>query len=333
MSTKVDEAHTDLLTASSEGIVTAGALLRAGKLVAFPTETVYGLGADATNGNAVAAIYAAKERPSFNPLIAHYPDTESAMRHGRFNEAAAKLAHAFWPGPLTLVVPKADKCPISELASAGLDSVALRVPQHPIARAVLQEAGIPVAAPSANRSGRVSPTTASHVMGDLDGRIAAILDGGDTHVGVESTIVACILERPILLRPGGITREALKDVLGFDVEAEEFDNHPGDSAPIAPGQLSSHYAPNAKVRLNASSVLPDEAALSFGAPLPGADIARAHFNLSAGGNLEEAAAQLFSALRQLDITGVDCIAVAPIPLSGLGEAINDRLFRAAAPRP
>lgn len=332
MSANVDEKSTRLLPATPDGIAIAGSLLSAGKLVAFPTETVYGLGADATNGKAVASIYAAKERPSFNPLIAHYPDASSAMLHGRFNEAAAKLARAFWPGPLTLVVPKADNCPISELASAGLDSVALRVPQHPIARALIQEAGVPIAAPSANRSGRVSPTTASHVMEDLDGRIAAVLDGGDTHVGVESTIVACILERPVLLRPGGITREALKEVLGYDVDTSDPCNHANDDAPIAPGQLSSHYAPNAKVRLNASNVQPDEAALSFGAPLPGADQAMAHFNLSLNSDLSEAAAQLFSALRSLDIPGVRCIAVAPIPQSGLGEAINDRLLRAAAPR-
>ncbi|MFT0892346.1 L-threonylcarbamoyladenylate synthase [Pseudochelatococcus sp. G4_1912] len=332
MSAHVDDSRTHLLQATPDGIATAGALLRAGRLVAFPTETVYGLGADATNGKAVAAIYTAKERPSFNPLIAHYPDALSAMQHGRFNNTAKKLAQAFWPGPLTLVVPKAENCPISDLASAGLDSVALRVPQHPTARAILREAGTPIAAPSANRSGRVSPTLAFHVMQDLDGRIAAVLDGGETHVGVESTIVACINDRPVLLRPGGVTREAIKEVLGFDIDDVDPGNSANSDAPIAPGQLSSHYAPKAAVRLNASDIQPGEAALLFGAPLPGTDNAVAQFNLSQERDLSEAAAQLFAALRTLDTSGANCIAVASIPHDGLGEAINDRLQRAAAPR-
>ncbi|GJE28951.1 L-threonylcarbamoyladenylate synthase [Methylobacterium organophilum] len=316
------------LTADADGIETAAGLLRSGRLVALPTETVYGLGADATDPQAVAAIYAAKERPRFNPLIAHLPDAAAARREGAFDAHATRLAAAFWPGPLTLVVPALASGTVCDLARAGLPSVALRVPGHDLARALIAKAGRPVAAPSANRSGRVSPTTPAHVLGDLDGRIAALLDGGACAIGVESTVVACLGGPPRLLRPGGVTRAALARVLGCDVESG------GDGErPIGPGLLASHYAPEARVRLDAEEIRPGEAALLFGrADLPGLDQARAVVNLSASGDLAEAAARLFESLRRLDASGAGTIAVAPIPVEGLGEAINDRLTRAAAPR-
>lgn len=306
----------------------ARAILRAGGVVAFPTETVYGLGADATNPEAVARIYAAKERPSFNPLIAHVADLDSARRQGRFDGAAQALADAFWPGPLTLVVPVSAECTISDLARAGLDSVALRVPAHPVARRLLEGFGRPIAAPSANRSGRVSPTRAEHVLADLDGRINAVIEGGRAEVGLESTIIACLGETPRLLRPGGIPRAAIEDAAGRKVE----DGGTG-SAPQAPGMLESHYAPRARVRLKAAEVLPGEAALLFGPVQPQAAAdAKAVLNLSPRGDLVEAAANLFSHLRVLDASGAGTIAVLPIPDHGLGEAINDRLRRAAASR-
>lgn len=329
-------SETLLLPASPDNIERAAALLRAGEIVALPTETVYGLGGDATNPQAVAAIYAAKERPSFNPLIAHYPDMASASLHGDFNPAALKLAQAFWPGPLTLVVPRKSGCPVSDLASAGLDSIAIRVPAHPVARALLAAAGRPIAAPSANRSGRISPTTAAHVMGDLAGRIAAIVDGGPTQVGLESTIVACIDDEVRLLRPGGTPREAIEAVLGRPLVAHEpAEAHVDASdAPLAPGMLTSHYAPRAGVRLHAMRIEPGEAALLFGPTAPeGLGHAVAALNLSENGDLGEAAAHLFQYLRQLDASGAASIAVQPVPEIGLGEAINDRLRRAAAPRP
>ncbi|WP_200941015.1 L-threonylcarbamoyladenylate synthase [Methylobacterium sp. Leaf113] len=312
------------------GVAEAAALLRAGRLVAFPTETVYGLGADAGDPAAVARIYAAKERPRFNPLIAHLSDLDAALPEGIFDADARRLAEAFWPGPLTLVVPASPTCRVCDLARAGLPSVALRVPAHPVARNLLRAVGRPVAAPSANRSGRVSPTDAGHVLGDLDGRIAALVDGGRSLVGVESTVVACLGGTPRLLRPGGITRAALVAHLGFDFAGLAA----GDAAqPVGPGLLASHYAPRARVRLDATEVAPDEAVLLFGPdPVPGADRARARINLSPTGDLAEAAAHLFSALRQLDGIGADTIAVAAIAETGLGEAINDRLRRAAAPR-
>jgi L-threonylcarbamoyladenylate synthase len=302
----------------------AGGILHAGGLVAFPTETVYGLGADATSGAAVAKIYAAKERPQFNPLIAHVPDLASAEVHGMFDVSARKLAHAFWPGPLTLVVPASRTCAVSDLARAGLSSVALRVPAHPVAQALLREAGVPVAAPSANRSGRVSPTHAAHVMGDLEGRIDLVIDGGTTQVGVESTIVSCLDGKIVMLRPGGIAREEIERVIGRPLDAREGD------AINAPGLLASHYAPNAKMRLDVTSVEKDEAILDFGGRF--ADVQQASFDLSPSGDLKEAAANLFAFLRALDATGADVVAVAPIPQEGLGEAIRDRLARAAAPR-
>ncbi len=320
------EPGTRVLGADSEAIRAAAACLAAGGLVAFPTETVYGLGADARNGEAVARLYAAKGRPAFNPLIAHVADLAAARALGRFDAAAERLAAAFWPGPLTLVLPLAPGCPACDLARAGLDSVAVRVPAHPLARGLLLAFGAPVVAPSANRSGHVSPTTAAHVLGDLRGRIDLILDGGPTAVGVESTIVGC-LGRPTLLRPGGVPRTEIERVLGAPLAAPAADA--GDK-PAAPGMLASHYAPRARVRLNAEAPLAGEALLAFGrAPDWPADKTR---NLSPRGDLVEAAANLFAHLRALDASGAGTIAVMPVPADGLGEAINDRLRRAAAPK-
>lgn len=305
--------------------------LRAGRLVLLPTETVYGLAADAGNARAVAEIYAAKGRPSFNPLIAHVADLEGAQRIARLDDRALTLAEAFWPGPLTLVAPVADAGAVCDLARAGLETVAVRAPRHPLAQAVLRAFGGPVVAPSANRSGHISPTTARHVTGDLDGRIDLIVDGGPTHVGVESTIVAC-LERPVLLRPGGVPREAIEHVLGFEMESGS-EASSDDEAPLAPGMLTSHYAPRAALRLNATDVAQGEALLAFGQPLAAAAQAGVVRNLSPQGDLVEAAANLFAYLRALDTSGATRIAVMPVPERGLGEAINDRLRRAAAPRP
>jgi L-threonylcarbamoyladenylate synthase len=317
------------LSADAPDLNDAREILRRGGLVAFPTETVYGLGADATVAEAVARIYAAKERPRFNPLIAHVADAGAALVQGRFDATAQALAEAFWPGPLTLVVPAALTCTVSDLTRAGLDSVALRVPAHPLARDLLKAFGRPVAAPSANRFGRISPTTAAHVLADLDGRVDAVLDGGPTAIGLESTILACLGDAPRLLRPGGIAREQIEQVIGAPL-------HDGDepgSVPRAPGMLASHYAPRARLRLNVDEIFPGEAALLFGAAQPhGLDGARAALNLSARGDLVEAAANLFAHLRALDASGADTIAVAPIRGRGLGEAINDRLARAAAPK-
>ncbi|MEW9305330.1 MULTISPECIES: L-threonylcarbamoyladenylate synthase [Labrys] len=315
------------LGADPSSLATAGRILVEGGLVSFPTETVYGLGADATNGRAVAGIYEAKGRPRFNPLIAHLASFELARGQGVFSPAAERLALAFWPGPLTLVVPKAPSCTVSEIATAGLDSVALRVPDHPVAHAVLEAVGRPVAAPSANRSGHVSATTAAHVAADLDGRIDAIVDGGATQVGVESTILSCLGDRVAMLRPGGLSRDMIEDVLGFALA--EGPEGAGDE-PVAPGMLASHYAPRAHVRLDAEEAGPDEAWLGFG---PGGDgRARIAANLSPSGDLTEAAANLFGMLRLLDRADIHAIAVAPIPGDGLGEAIRDRLARAAAER-
>ncbi len=319
--------QTQRLSADDAGIAAAAQLLRAGKLVALPTETVYGLAADASDDRAVASIYAAKERPSFNPLISHLPDVDAARRQGLFDAPALALAKAFWPGPLTLVVPASSSCTVCSLARAGLDSVALRVPSHPVARAVLQAAGRPIAAPSANRSGRVSPTQAEHVFADLDRRIDAVLDAGPTAVGVESSIVACLGGAPRLLRPGGVPRAALEAAIGQALVIVEE----GGTAPLAPGLLASHYAPRAAVRLDAEAPRPGEAWLGFG-PEPDGALPALAFNLSPSGDLTEAAANLFAAMRHLDDQRPATIAIAPIPMRGLGEAINDRLRRAAAPR-
>jgi L-threonylcarbamoyladenylate synthase len=317
---------THVLNADRDAVAAAGCALADGGLVAFPTETVYGLGADATNGAAVARLYAAKGRPRFNPLISHVADIDAARRIARFNADADLLAGAFWPGPLTLVLPKTEACPVSQLATAGLDSIAVRVPDHRVAQDILRGFGKPVVAPSANQSGHVSPTTAAHVLADLDGRIDLILDDGPTSVGVESTIVSC-LGAPTLLRPGGVSREAIERVLGRTLtEAAP----PADEAPLAPGMLASHYAPTTPLRLNAVTVNSGEALLAFGADGP--KDAAWTLNLSVSGDLVEAAANLFSHLRALDAAGHKGIAVMPIPNESLGEAINDRLARAAAPR-
>jgi L-threonylcarbamoyladenylate synthase len=323
------EPTTRVLGADATGIAEAARCLAAGGLAAFPTETVYGLGADATDGAAVARLYAAKGRPSFNPLIAHVADIAAARELAVFDDAAERLAAAFWPGPLTLVLRKRAGCPVSDLATAGLDTIAVRVPDHPVARDILRAFDKPVVAPSANRSGHVSPTTAAHVLGDLRGRIDLILDGGATSVGVESTIVAC-LEQPALLRPGGVPREALERALRQPLA--EIPQRDGD-APLAPGMLASHYAPRARLRLDARDVRPGEALLAFGPQLvPGAAQALRVLNLSPRGDLVEAAANLFSHLRALDALNAPSIAAMTVPNQGLGEAINDRLARAAAPK-
>jgi len=305
-----------------EDIAAAAQALREGKLVAFPTETVYGLGADATNDAAVARVYAAKGRPSFNPLIAHVPDIGSALVLGEFSAEAKALAQAFWPGPLSLVVPRAASCPVSLLASSGLDSIAIRVPSHPVALDLLKAVGRPVVAPSANPSGRISPTTAEHVRRHLKDKLAMVLDGGRCKVGVESSVVSFMEGAPKLLRQGGVPRREIEKVLGHEVAVESH-----SARPHAPGQLTSHYAPHAELRLNAESPRAGEAYLGFG-PLH----AHGPWTLSATGDLVEAAASLFRLLHEIDATGVARIAVAPVPHHGLGEAINDRLLRAAAPR-
>ncbi|HEY1363773.1 MAG TPA: L-threonylcarbamoyladenylate synthase [Xanthobacteraceae bacterium] len=327
-----EQPATQLIEAGPAAVAQGARVLAAGGLVAFATETVYGLGADATNGEAVARLYAAKARPSFNPLIAHVADAAAARAIARFNRAADALAAAFWPGPLTLVLPRAAACPVAELATAGLDSIALRVPGHPLALALLRAFGRPVVAPSANRSGHVSPTTARHVLADLRGRVDLIIDSGPAPLGLESTIIAC-LEEPLLLRPGALPRAAIERVLPLGRSAARPDAIEEGALPLAPGQLASHYAPRARLRLDARSVAADEALLAFGpAPLAGAERAVLALNLSARGDLVEAAANLFAHLRALDACGAKAIAVMPVPREGLGEAINDRLQRAAAPR-
>ncbi len=325
-------AQTTAIIPAGDAAVTAAArALAAGGLVAFPTETVYGLGADATNAKAVALLYEAKGRPAFNPLISHVADLEAAQKIARFDDTALKLAQAFWPGPLTLVLPKTADCAVAELATAGLDTIAIRIPSHPVARAILAAFGRPVVAPSANLSGHVSPTTAAHVRADLDGRIDLIVDGGPVEVGVESTIVGCF-ETPMLLRPGGLPREDIERLLGRALTQAPPDAESSSGQPLAPGMLASHYAPRTLVRLNADSVAPDEALLAFGAPVAGAESASSVMNLSPQGDLDEAAANLFGYLRALDAKAARTIAVMPIPNHGLGEAINDRLRRAAVER-
>jgi L-threonylcarbamoyladenylate synthase len=327
------EPTTRVIAADADAIGQAARVLAAGGLVAFPTETVYGLGADATNATAIARLYAAKGRPAFNPLIAHVSDIAAARALAVFDESAEKLATAFWPGPLTLVLRRHPQCIVAELATAGLDTIAVRVPDHPVARDILRALNKPIVAPSANRSGHVSPTTAAHVLADLRGRVELIVDGGATSVGVESSIVACLDGCALLLRPGGLPRADLERVLGGALaDAPEMRMDAEADAPIAPGMLASHYAPKARLRLDAASVQAGEALLAFGAKLPaGAGRALRMLNLSQSGDLVEAAANLFSHLRALD-TGVSTIAVMPVPHDGLGEAINDRLARAAAPR-
>ncbi len=314
-----------VLSANTDNIRRAGRAIRGGGLVAFPTETVYGLGANASVGRAVSRLYAAKGRPRFNPLIVHVSDLDAAQRLGVLDARARRLAERFWPGPLTLVVPLAPGAPLSSLVTAGLHTVGLRVPSHPVARALVEAAGVPVAAPSANRSGHVSPTAAEHVAADFADAEGLILDGGRCPGGLESTVVALTGEAAVLLRPGGVPRAAIEAVLGERLASAQGD----EVAPAAPGMLASHYAPRARLRLNAHEARPGEVLLAFGPDAP-PDAAR---NLSDAGDLAEAAANLFAYLRELDAEGAETIAVMPVPNEGLGEAINDRLARAAAPRP
>jgi L-threonylcarbamoyladenylate synthase len=305
--------------ADAAAIAEAATLIREGRLVAFPTETVYGLGADASNGRAVAAIFAAKARPRINPLIIHVKDADQAAEFTRFSPLARDLAKAFWPGALTLVLPRHPDCCLSLLVSAGLDTVAVRVPSHPVAQRLIGEVGGPVAAPSANPSGTVSPTRARHVEEGFGGKVDMILDGGPTPIGIESTVIG-FADGPVMLRPGAVPREAIERIAG-PLKAH------GDGPINSPGQLASHYAPRARLRLNARKAEAGEVLLGFGAEAPAG-----HLNLSPSGDLAEAAANLFAMLRALDAEA-GAIAVMAIPATGLGEAINDRLARAAAPRP
>jgi L-threonylcarbamoyladenylate synthase len=314
--------YKNIYLANDAAIDEAAALIRAGSLVAFPTETVYGLGADARSEHAVAAIFAAKGRPQFNPLIVHVCDLAAARALAEFDPLSLRLAQKFWPGPFTLVLARRKDCALSLLVSAGLDTVALRVPAHPLAQALLREAGCPIAAPSANISGRISPTSAAHVAAELGDKVAMILDGGVCAVGLESTVVQVRDAQVFLLRPGSVTRDQICAIAG---PLENISD--AQAAPVSPGQLASHYAPDLPLRLNAMTADPHEAALGFGENIP---VGAAKIcNLSAGGDLTEAAANLFAMLRELDCDQFTGIAVAPIPAHGLGEAINDRLSRAA----
>jgi L-threonylcarbamoyladenylate synthase len=323
---------TQILPANEAAVARAAECLKQGGLVAFPTETVYGLGTDATNARAIARLYETKGRPSFNPLITHIGDIAGGMKIAYFDAIARKLAGTFWPGPLTLVLPKTSDCPVADLATAGLETIAVRLPAHPVARAILRAFGGPVVAPSANLSGHVSPTLAAHVQNDLDGRIDLIVDGGPVTVGVESTIVGCF-ETPMLLRPGGLPREEIERVLGRSLARPPEDEARETGQPLAPGMLASHYAPRTPLRLNAGRIKAGEALLAFGpSTLPGMEAASVAMNLSARGDLAEAAANLFGYLRALDAKGARAIAVMPVPHQGLGEAINDRLRRAAIGR-
>jgi len=314
---------TRILPARAEAIADAATLLRAGKLVAFPTETVYGLGANALDEFAVSEIFAAKERPRFNPLIVHVLGRDEAEDLVHFNPTASELVDAFWPGGLTLVLPRRASSGLGLLASAGLDTAAVRSPAHATARALLAAVGVPIAAPSANRAGAISPTTAEAVMEELGGRIDAVLDGGPCRIGLESTVVGFHGGHAVLLRTGAVPREAIERIAGPLA-------HPSGGGIDAPGMMASHYAPRAKLRLHATDVRPGESLLAFGKMVP--DGARWVRNLSNAGDLTEAAANLFSMLRALDKAGASTIAVMPVPDTGIGEAINDRLARAAAPR-
>lgn len=307
--------ETERLTADETGLARAALLLQSGGLVAFPTETVYGLGADATNDLAVTKVFEAKERPSFNPLIAHVPSREDAERIGRFPEATRAFLQDGWPAGLTLVVPLRPEAGISRLTTAGQETIALRVPTAPLARELLRRVGRPVAAPSANPSGRISPTNAAHVLSGLDGRIDAVIDGGDTDAGLESTILAFDDTGPVVLREGAFT---VPETLRRHTELS------GNAAPKAPGMLTSHYAPKGRLRMNVTQPEPDDWVIGFG-PCGPCDA-----NLSPEGDLRETAANLFALLHAAD--DKPSIAVSPVPDTGLGRAINDRLRRAAAPR-
>ena len=308
-----------LVSFTDETTEEAAALLRAGALVSFPTETVYGLGANALDDTAVAGIYAAKNRPSFNPLIVHVPDIETARRYAHFSDLAERVAAALWPGPLSLVLPRTKDCPLSKLVSAGLDTVAIRVPASAPARRLLVAARVPVAGPSANKSGQLSPTEARHVADGFGDEVALVLDGGACVVGLESTVLDLSTETPTLLRAGGVTHEALEEMIAAPVAVAGVD----DTAPKSPGMMSRHYAPRTPLRMNASEVKRGEALLGFGGSKGAVE------DLSPAGDLVEAAANLFRMLHELDGGGYAGIAVAPIPESGLGRAINDRLRRAA----
>jgi L-threonylcarbamoyladenylate synthase len=324
---------TEILQANEAGVMRAAALLREGALVAFGTETVYGLGGDATNAKAVAAIFQAKGRPRFNPLICHFDSTERAFCTVVADERARRAAHRFWPGPLTLVLPRQPECPVALLSSAGLNTLAVRVPGHPTAISLLRRIGRPIAAPSANRSGQVSPTSARHVLDGLNGRIAAVLDSGPCIIGVESSVLDLSGADPLLLRPGGVSAEDLEACLGPIQRGVPHAASDTSSGLRSPGLMVSHYAPDLPVRLNAERVAADEALLAFGPPLPGG---RCQFQLSSSGDTIEAASRLFEGLRWLDVEGnrlgAKSIAVMPVPDGGLGAAVNDRLQRAAAPR-
>jgi L-threonylcarbamoyladenylate synthase len=315
------------------GLARAAALLLEGELVAFGTETVYGLGADATNAAAVAQIFEAKGRPHFNPLICHYPDADAAFRDVMPNPTAERLAARFWPGPLTLVLPRRVTCRVALLAGAGLETLAVRVPSGTVALELLHAVGRSLAAPSANRSGQVSPTSAEHVLDGLGGRIAAVLDSGPCPVGIESTVLDLSAGAPFLLRPGGVTEEAIEAEIGRVGRALTPGRAEASRTLRSPGLLVSHYAPRLPVRLNARSATPDEAVLAFGPPPPGSSLL---YQLSERAELAEAAARLFDGLRWLDAEGLargsSGIAVSPIPDVGLGRAINDRLQRAAVAR-
>ena len=330
MPTRSDIVRTRCLTISDESLARAAKMLAAGELVAFPTETVYGLGGDACSAEAVASIFAAKDRPAFNPLISHVASPQAAFGLGMETPLATILAAAFWPGPMTLVLHRRADCPIARLTSAGLDKIAIRVPAHADARRLLEAFGGPVAAPSANPSGRISPTRASHVMSGLDGRISLVLDGGSCDSGVESTVIDCTGDAAHILRPGGITRDAVARALedgGLKLADAARTAEP--AAPTSPGMLASHYAPEAKVCLNVTQAAAGMELIGFGSVEGSGALA---LTLSATGDLVEAAANLFDMLHAADATGIRTIGIAPVPKTGLGEAINDRLTRAATPR-
>ncbi|MEO1718903.1 MAG: L-threonylcarbamoyladenylate synthase [Pseudomonadota bacterium] len=318
------------MSPTDSAISEAARAIRAGQLVAFPTETVYGLGADATNGGAVARVFAAKGRPHFNPLIVHVANPADALKYGQIGGHLAKLTDAVWPGPLTVVVKQTSESPVAALATAGLDTVAIRCPAHPIAQRLIAEAELPLVAPSANVSGHVSATTAAHVRADFGRVVPIVLDGGPTRIGVESTIVTSDPDGQIvLLREGGMPRENIAEIVGNNAIADRATQN-NDVAPSAPGQMTSHYAPSTTVVLDITEVPSGSALLAFGGSVPIHDGPTR--NLSPSGSLVEAAANLFDALRQLDASGMDHISVMPIPNTGLGRAINDRLRRAAAPK-
>ncbi len=313
-----------ILDPKGDGVDIAVEALRSGKLVCIPTETVYGLAADATNDKAVASIFDAKERPAFNPLIIHVADESKAWDHAVSCEPARTLADKFWPGPLTLVLPRRKESNVSLLASAGLDTLALRVPAHPVAHRLLAAADFPIAAPSANRSGTISPTRVSHVAGNFADSIAGVVDGGPCQIGLESTVVGFDGDVPVLLRPGGIATEQLEAIVGVLLSADP------DSKVVAPGMMKRHYAPNSTLRLDATDVRPGEVMLGFGQQMP-PDAPRHSLNLSKTGDLDECAANFFAMLRELDDIGATGIAVMSIPETGLGKAVNDRLRRAVTP--